>query len=145
MSITFYPSVEWKIIKVACTICAVCEKEDDPFCTGFIDEPDCPTINMANGNARAMLVLMGLPADDCCGEVSVKELPAVFRAMIKAQNTAGGRRDATEDPYKSGGPGTGQCRVVSMGRDDSYITRRLNDLMELAHYCQENDCGFYWA
>jgi len=145
MSITFYPSNDWQMKEIPCTYCKVCDMDSDPFCTGVIREPDCPNINMANGNAYAMLALLGLPTDDCCGDVTAENLPSVLRAIIKAQNVSARRQDATATPYESGGPGTGQCRVVYCGRDEDYISMRLRELMTLAQHCQENDCGFYWC
>ena len=145
MSVTFYPSNDWKMVERPCAICSVCEADtnDDPYCTGTRKEPDCPTVNMANGNACVMLELLGLPVD-CYGDVAVESVPNVIRAIIKAQNVSTRRQDATADPYESGGPGTGQCRVIYGGRDEDYISRRLNDLMQFVQYCQENDCGFHW-
>jgi hypothetical protein len=145
MSITFYPSYEWQMKEIPCNICDACDKDMDPFCTGTITEPDCPYINMANGNACAMLALLNLPTDECCGEVDAKDVPNVVRAIIKAQNVSARRQNATEPPYESGGPGTGQCKVISFGRNEDYITRRLNDLMDLLKHCQEKSCGFYWC
>lgn len=145
MSVTFYPANDWQMKEIPCTVCRVCEKELDPFCTGFRSEPDCPHINMANGNAMAILDLIGLPVDECCGEVDAKDLPRTMRAIIKAQNVEARRQGITELPYESGGPGTGHCRVVYGGRSEGYVMARLQDLMGLAKHCQDNDCGFYWA
>lgn len=145
MSVTFYPSSDWKMVERPCTICRVCEKELDPYCNGFRKEPDCPNFNMANGNACAMLALLGLPVDECCGEVAAKDIPNVIRAIIKAQNVSARRQEAMEGPYEAGGPGTGQCHVISFGRDEEYVSRQLRNLMELAQHCQKKACGFYWC
>jgi len=94
MSITFYPNKEWKMVENPCDICGDnCDAGSDgnPYCTGTRPEPDCPTINMANGNAYAMLALLGLPTDECCGEVSANDLPRVMRAIIRARNVSARR------------------------------------------------------
>ena len=148
MSITFYPNKEWKMVENPCDICGDnCDAGSDgnPYCTGTRPEPDCPTINMANGNAYAMLALLGLPTDECCGEVSANDLPRVMRAIIRARNVSARRTSATADPYESGGPGTGQCRMVYGGRNEEYVARRLDDLMGFVQHCQNEGCGFYWA
>jgi len=146
MSITFYPDYEYKMVKRPCTYCKVCDAEtnEDPYCTGYREDPDCPTINMANGNAYAIMELLGCNLD-YSGHVKVEDLPRIQRAIIKARNVASVRTGATAEPYESGGPGTGQCRVVYCGRDDYYVSRRLSEFQELVEHCQEKGCGFYWC
>jgi hypothetical protein len=147
MSITIYPRYDWEMVESPCTMCGDdCDKGTDmnPHCTGIRRDPPCPTIQMSNSNAYAMLALLGIDAD-YSGHVDAEDLPRIRRAIIKARNMASVRSTATAEPYESGGPGTGQCRVVYCGRDEYYVSRRLGDLMELVEHCQEKECGFYWC
>ena len=82
-------------------------------------------INLANGNALDLLRWLGLTVD-YCGEVSAKELAPVLRRRLWDESR---NHDAAISGEESGGPGTGQCRMISVGRDPGYLRRQCERLL----------------
>lgn len=108
----------------------------------WVKEPVAPffEINLANGNAAAILSLID-PAsvldDGCYGSWQGPDLARVRSATIKALNTEIQNR-AQVDPWESGGPGTGQCRIISGGRDAEYVTRTLERFLALTKVAMDH-------
>lgn len=98
-------------------------------------------MNIANGNAVAVLTLLGL-GDEPQGEVS---LPEARRAAIRARATFDRRADSfTRDLADLKRPG--HARVIVAGIDDNYLRRRLNDFDRfLLHVAEEEAVAVYWA
>jgi hypothetical protein len=108
----------------------------------FVNEPVAPffEINLANGNAAAMLSLIdpaSVGVDGCYGSWGAEDLPRVRTATIKALNTEIKNR-AQADPWESGGQGTGQCRIISGGRDAEYVTRTLERFLALTKVAMDH-------
>lgn len=90
-------------------------------------------LNLANGNARLVLDALGIEAEDLCGQVAPSELLArIGRARAGlAEQPSEFERSLNE----SGGPGTGQCRMVTPGLTADQILDRLARLEALASAC----------
>lgn len=99
-------------------------------------------INMTAGNANAILALICPDAvnyeEDPYGEWGMAKLAQVRSAAIRALNTEIKNR-AQSDPWEEGGPGTGQCRVITFGRDKDYVVRRLEDFLALTKIAMEHE------
>lgn len=98
-------------------------------------------VNVANGNAVALLGLLGLGAE-LQGEVSLPEARrAVIRARATFERRAGG---FTRDPADVKRPG--HARVIVAGIDDNYLQRRLDDFDRLVMFVAEDGAvSVYWA
>jgi len=153
MSITFYPDNDWSMVERSCDYCpeAKCSpgnpdpEHADPWCTGSIREPGVPTCNFANGNATALLRLIGVKSPGPCGEITGALVPEIQRGVIAARNSRKRRLPHDADAYDVGGPGTGHCRVISFGNTDDQTMRRLDYFQEFLDYCKAQGCGFYWG
>jgi len=83
-------------------------------------------INMSNVNAADVLDALGYSlAPDYSGEVRSREL------ALRCLRVIGQGEDAELPMVESGGPGTGQCRVISCGRRAGYVVERATQLLAL--------------
>jgi len=104
----------------------------------FEDEPDFLTvrpvepfleINMSNANAAAILNLISpQDAEECCGHWKREDLIRVRRACIAAvySKIRQGAVMANSTEFGEGG-----CRMVTFGRDESYVVERLGQFFTL--------------
>lgn len=97
-------------------------------------------VNMTAGNANAILALVMPeavnPEEDPYGTWGREELSKVRQAAMIALATR--RKEiAYLDPFISQEPG--RCKVFSGGRDEEYVTRRLQELMRLAEVAMAHD------
>lgn len=110
--------------------------EDEP--DYWVTEPVAPftEVNMANGNALAMLDLMlpGLDHGDMCGQWEGDTLAQVHRNCMRALNSPERRGGALADDVQEG-------NFLMFGRSDDYVTRRLKQMLELVTTAQLH--GFY--
>lgn len=104
-----------------------------------IDHP--AHVNIANGNAVALLGLLGL-GDELQGEVS---LPEARRAVIRARALFDRRAvGLTRGLADTKGPG--HARVIVAGIDDNYLWRRLADFDRFVMFVAEKGAvSIYWA
>jgi hypothetical protein len=114
---------------------------DEPDYWEVIPADPFVEINMGAGNANAILALI---APDCvdreydpCGTWDQAKLAQVRSATIRALNTEIQTR-ALSPTVDIGGPGTGQCRVISFGRDRDYVTQRLENFLALTKVAMEH-------
>jgi hypothetical protein len=136
MSITFYIGEErddgaiWPAESCDCSRrwCDAC----DAAWAKDLDAPDqfscdvCDSeINMSNANAGDLLVWVGLP-NEYCGNVSASDLAPILRRRLWDESR---NHDAATSGEESGGPGTGQCRMISMGRTSGYLRQRCEQLL----------------
>ncbi len=91
-------------------------------------------VNFANGNARLVLETLGIESEELCGQARPADLLArIGRARAGlAQQPAEFERPLRE----SGGPGTGQCRMVTPGLTADQILEHLARLESLARACR---------
>lgn len=133
-----------------------------PVCsgTGIMDKEvsTLPEINLANNNAESLLMLVSpekLDVNDLCGEWEIEDLPIVRRTLIRllnsekdrayeieeAKNTRAPTKVVINDGDKYIQPG---MRIISAGRTDEYLVRRLNQLLELVVKAQEIQSPIAW-
>lgn len=98
-------------------------------------------VNVANGNAIALLGLLGL-GDELQGDVS---LPEARRAVIRARATFDRRAGGfTREPADVKRPG--HARVIVAGIDVGYLDRRLADFERFVLFVAERGAvAVYWA
>jgi len=109
----------------------------------FVNEPVKPfmELNLTAGNANAILQLIS-PDDvgdeyDPCGTWDQAALARVRTATIRALNTQIDSR-ALLAPTDTGGPGTGMCRVITGGRSEQYVTKRLEGFLALTKVAMDH-------
>ena len=101
-----------------------------------------PELNMANGNAYALLREMGEDQPDCCGSWPYEKLVQMFgRAKVLQASPA--RMESTGSD--TGGPGTGRCRVIEMGRSEEYVIDRAGRLAGVIRAALERKTGVCWG
>ena len=104
------------------------------------------TVNCNNGNAKALLEVLGYDASWPPGGEDWPEefLVRVRRALIIVRNVSGA--DAGTPCTESGGPGTGRPRWVEGGRRPGFFVSRLRDLQAVAEAAAQHDGGMVvWA
>ena len=105
--------------------------------TGTVSFEDLPfEVNMANGNARNILAALGITGD-LWGSMDGRQL---LRA-IDGCDPAWAERAHEE----SGGPGTGQCRVINCGLSAADVAERLAILREIAAEAARREEPVVWA
>lgn len=104
--------------------------------------------NWANGNARFLLPLLGLPYDPALdyldGAVPIAD---ARRAAVRARSVGDQKvQQFTRPAEEYGGPGTGHCRVIECGIDEEGIRYRLNAFVEFVDKAVEAGAKtIYWA
>ncbi|MEV7177871.1 hypothetical protein [Kitasatospora sp. NPDC093679] len=92
-----------------------------------------PMVNMANGNAAEVLVLLGLDAADPCGEDDAASF--LGRVLLaRALLSSDGARAKSE-----------HGRWITMPREAGYLTRRLGELQDLAEHCAAAGLTVCWG
>jgi hypothetical protein len=97
------------------------------------------SINLANANACALLMLAGLPATPF-GEVPQEEVGTVVARLLRAVNVQAVRASATSE-----GNTAGSGRWAQGARDDGYVRRCAHELLALCHSAQLRGCGVTWG
>lgn len=162
MSVTFWcPEAPRK--QVPCEFCAdwlargwIVEGERcDPFCTGTTEASEAPEVNMGNGNAAAILSLLGF-VPECGGEVA--DLADLRRRIMRARNAD--RSYLVVEPSETPGGDAGVqiiedgnvlriqrmgARTISFGNTDEQTLRRLEALDRLAAWAQINHLQVTWG
>ena len=105
---------------------------------------DAPELNLGNGNAVALLGMLALPTTEW-GDVEASVVPMVRKTLADALNLRRVRAPLDSEATDVGGPGTGQCRVVSFGNTDDQTMRRLMDLDGVLAWAEENQSGVSWG
>jgi len=104
-------------------------------------ESPAPEINLANGNARVILEIVGLPVADLYGSLSPESMPKVRRNIVRALN---GQLGAYERP-SSDTRAPGCARVMVQGLDTEGIRERLKRLDAVLAYAQANKQRVTWG
>lgn len=140
----------------------------------WCDVSSLPEVNLANGNARAMLVAMGLP-DDECGQLLPAEMPPVVRRLLELVNDDVSRASVTQpdELWKGcrlvargeaadrmmarmgfGAPAEGSDSAVPLqsgptmfafGRSDDYVARTAGRLLDLFVQAKQADYRVCWG
>lgn len=100
-----------------------------------------PSINMANDNAADVLRTLDLDTEFMCG--SEDGLAFMERVMMAVQDEW---KNAEARPtVDTGGPGTGQARMIDVGRSASYVGDKLNDLIDVAIFAKDHGLAVTWG
>ncbi|MFA5186572.1 MAG: hypothetical protein WC551_08870 [Patescibacteria group bacterium] len=151
MSVTFgCPGAQDKTIP--CRICAMdladgytqAGETCSRGCPGTEEVSTAPECNFANVNARAVLEALGISSPELYGEIKHEDLPSFIRKIIRVMNTQA-VHGMTRETRESGGTGTGHCRVIECGTSVERCTERLDQLLTLAKWAQENNLGISWG
>lgn len=105
----------------------------------------CPELNVSNSNARDILLVLGL-CDDCgdlYGEISAKDLSVlVRRTLIRLNNTSNTTNNSIVPSMERGLQG---ATIYHCGRDEGYVSARLERLLELAASVSDPDDNIRWG
>ena len=122
---------------------------DNPFISPRYVGVEPLSANFSNTNARHILSLLGIVADDLFGELSVDEFE---RAMALAEPTKGvptrttvsvGGEHVTVEGHLSG---LSSGRFIECGRDADYDMRALDALREVVEQAKELHANqIYWG
>jgi hypothetical protein len=85
-------------------------------------------LNLGNGNAMDLLRWLDLPAEPW-GEHPASDLAARCQRRLWDVER---NHDAEIAASDEGGPGTGHCRVIGLGRRPDYLREKTADLLWLA-------------
>jgi hypothetical protein len=97
------------------------------------------SLNLANGNACALLALAGLPPAPF-GEVDHSDLAPVIARLLRAVNSKRARVDALcADATSPSG------RWTEAGRSEAYVSDRVSGLLALCREAQVNGCRLVWG
>lgn len=105
------------------------------------------TVNVSQGNAMALLELLGFGAelndDELCGETGPDDFAG---RILVARGLLGLTSDAEGIPATTdGGPGTGRARWVECGRRPGYLAGRLDDLETVVADAAAHNGEVVWA
>jgi len=131
----------------------------DPWCSGETRAaPEGCEVNFANGNARGVLGLLGLPTDDLFGSVEADEVPEILQRVLVASNRRDARAHLDTAPEDGRGPArvemdpemglpriTTGARVIGFGNTDADTMRRLSALRTLFAKAREYGSGVSWG
>jgi len=97
------------------------------------------SLNLANGNACALLALAGLPTAPF-GEVEHSNLSPVIARLLRAANSQRAQADALcADSSSASG------RWIEGGRSVDYVAGRVSELLALCHEAQVKHCRLVWG
>jgi len=164
MSVTFgCPSAPSKWVENPCDFRGCEPGNRCGYCEDGIDRQhvsEAPEINWANGNARPLLSLLGLDADDLYGSLKVEDIPAVRRTIMGLLNVETHRVPAVREYEEFGGDEVREvshegnlatirvrrtCRVHVAGLCDEQIVERLRRFDTLLAYAQEHSFEVCWG
>lgn len=131
----------------------------DRFCNGVILESEAPEVNLANGNARNILDLMGYDPSDLWGHLEPEEVASFRQRIVMACNQDRSHLEVEPSSIPGGWAGTkvvtdenGMPRIqrmgpaiINMGNTDERTLERLEALTRLAIYAQEHNLGLAWG
>lgn len=154
MSVSFYINTPSKVETVVCdnpwhgdegysvgTGGFRCGCDDSGMLTRHVY--DVEPLNFSNANAAAVIRLLNLEDDRGCGSLSSEEVPSVLRRCLLIINSERTRSQETEDPYEEGG--IDSARVISFGRNDDYIIRRVSEIRDLLVEAIRVNTGIVWG
>jgi hypothetical protein len=107
---------------------------------GILDlttRPGVPQVNMANGNAVALVDLLGLDFDGDFGEAPAEDF---LGRVLLAQALL----DVTVDD-EHGRPDVRDGNWITCGRRPGYLAERLAQLHEIATWAHEHDAVVAWS
>lgn len=111
-----------------------------------VEEQERPQVNMANGNAAALLEALGLLSD----AMSREERDDAFYGEMSGEDFLGrvmmaqavAPADAGMPAYEMAGSG---ARFIECGRPEGYLQDRLSGLREVADFAVEHGVQVQWS
>lgn len=102
-------------------------------------------LNMANGNAADLFRWLGIEPDLWTAPAMLARDLAV--ACRRRSWDVQRNHDPAREPVESGGPGTGQCRLVECGRPADYLRGRAAALLAVCEQAlaADPDAHIYWG
>ena len=131
----------------------------DPYCSGEYQAGTLPELNLANGNARQVLALVGLPSEEY-GKVAHADIPAALRGIMLAMNKDSDRaplvresseRYAFDTPVVMEDADTGLptitrgVKVIDFGNTDDQTMSRLIRLREVLVAASSGGFDVHWG
>ena len=98
-----------------------------------IEAETVPEVNMANGNARHVLDLLGLDTEDACGSVTGEDM---LGRVLMAQAVA---------PTDEGTPTYTDGIMTNIGRWAGYSESRLAEIESVARFAIERELEVQWS
>lgn len=107
---------------------------------------EIPYANLANGNAMAIIRLLGLPVDPegLWGSLEGEALKGTL-AMMEAMLNADADTLLHFERQPEGSVGRNGCRVLTMGLDREYLLRRGREVYNIAKWAAENGEALTWG
>lgn len=105
----------------------------------------CPELNVSSSNARDILLVLGLCDVDgeLYGEISAKDLSVlVRRTLIRLNNTSNTTNNSIVPSMERGLQG---AQIYYCGRDEGYVSARLERLLQLAASVSDPDDIIRWG
>jgi hypothetical protein len=93
-----------------------------------------PSVNMANGNAGAILRLLGYPTEELCGELEPCALVSRIDHVLRSGDYTVAVRPTVQDR-----------NITYCGIDAEYVVNRLFDLRAVAEAAQDHDSPVFYA
>jgi hypothetical protein len=99
---------------------------------------ECPEVNMANGNARYVMGLLGIEFGDGSGSMPAAEFA---ERLGFATVVGGGDAGTVTVEYRE----AGGARVIECGRPVGYADQRLAQLVEIAEWALAHGREVHWG
>lgn len=146
MSVTFScPNAPMTDVSEACNTLDCVFGNRCPYCDDGVVKyrtSSAPSCNFANGNAAAILKLVGLKVDSW-GDIDVSVVPMVRTTILGLLNSERSRRHLVREPQTSQAPG--HAKLIDFGNGDDQTMRRLMDLDALLAYAEEHGYTVSWG
>jgi hypothetical protein len=103
------------------------------------------SLNVAEGNAPAVLSLMGLDgADLTSGTIPASSIPDIARRLVKIKNRPAAIAERTCEDYEDPAPGPGP-RVIEYGRSFDQVSRYVDVLLAMCLEASKSGASIVWA
>ena len=142
MSVTFTcPEAPRRTTRRPCDFDGCCPSSRCGYCRDGVEEvvtDSLPFVNLANGNAKALLRLLGLDAHDLYGQLAVvKDIAGVRQRITRLRNSVTARSAAVREPRQ-------EPRIIDVGLSDDGILERLERLDTLLAVAQQHGWSVSW-
>ena len=124
------------------------------------DISESPEFNLSEGHTSALVRVLGLEHEGCCGQVDAPDIPDVRRRILATLNQASRRTPHLRESADYRSPvqtevvhegnlarieQRGGCRVIECGLDDEDLCLRLGLFDKLLAYAQEHGYDVSWG
>lgn len=146
MSITFWVAKQ-TLTKVPhpCPECGGKGAENCNWCIdGVVTDytSDCADLNLANGNARALLCQIYPEGATSCGEWSLIAIPEIMHRIMKIKNTKQVSALVSETTEYHN---PGRATLISMGRSQEQVSRYYDVMLQILKDAQRLESTVIWG